>query len=128
MAQVIITARKRSLGQGNIFSSVCQEFCSRGGVCLSTCWDTPPWDQASPRADTPRDQAPPGADPLGPGTSPRANPPGTRHPPCAVHAGRYGQQAGSMHPTGMQSCLILKLKHYYPCSLNKTFFRNFLFV
>ena len=28
----IITARKRSLGQGNIFTSVCQEFCSRGGV------------------------------------------------------------------------------------------------
>ena len=31
--KVIFTARKRSLGQGNIFSSVCQEFCSqaRGG-------------------------------------------------------------------------------------------------
>ena len=26
------------------------------------------------------------------------------HPPGAVHAGRYGQQAGGMHPTGMQSC------------------------
>ena len=26
----IITARKRSLGQGNIFRSMCQEFCSRG--------------------------------------------------------------------------------------------------
>ena len=26
------------------------------------------------------------------------------NPPCAVHAGRYGQQAGGMHPTGMQSC------------------------
>ena len=25
------TARKRSLGQGNIFSSVCQEFCTWGG-------------------------------------------------------------------------------------------------
>ena len=25
------TARKRSLGQGNIFISVCQEFCPRGG-------------------------------------------------------------------------------------------------
>ena len=31
-------------------------------------------------------------------------PPGTRHPPSAVHAGIYGQQAGGMHPTGMQSC------------------------
>ena len=27
----IFTARKRSLGQGNIFTSVCQEFCSQGG-------------------------------------------------------------------------------------------------
>ena len=30
-----ITARKRSLGQGNVLSSVCQGFCPRGGggVC-----------------------------------------------------------------------------------------------
>ena len=27
-----ITTHKRSLGQGNIFRSVCQEFCSQGGV------------------------------------------------------------------------------------------------
>ena len=27
----IFTARKRSLGQGNIFRSMCQEFCPRGG-------------------------------------------------------------------------------------------------
>ena len=27
----VFTARKRSLGQGNIFRSVCQEFCPRGG-------------------------------------------------------------------------------------------------
>ena len=31
---LIITARKRSLGQGNIFTSVCQEFCSQGGCLL----------------------------------------------------------------------------------------------
>ena len=35
-------------------------------------------------------------------------PPGTRHPLCAVHAGRYGQRAGGMHHTGMQSCYYLK--------------------
>ena len=36
-----ITARKRSLGQGNIFVGVCQEFCSRrGGEYLGRC---PPW-------------------------------------------------------------------------------------
>ena len=32
-----ITARKRSLEQGNIFISVCQEFCSRGGACSGGC-------------------------------------------------------------------------------------------
>ena len=35
--------------------------------------------------------------------------------PHAVHAGRYGQQAGGMHPTGMQSCLHIRR---YPISSN----------
>ena len=43
-------------------------------------------------------------------------PPGTRHHPCTVHAGRYGQQAGGMHPTGMQSCfhmiLVIWTEHH----------------
>ena len=50
-----------------------------------------------------------------PGYPPEQTPPGTRHthpgadtPPYAVHAGRYGQQAGGIHPTGMQSSLNLK--------------------
>ena len=30
----VITARKRSLGQCNIFTSVCHSFCPRGGGCL----------------------------------------------------------------------------------------------
>ena len=30
----LITIRKRSLGQGNIFTSACQEFCSQGGCLL----------------------------------------------------------------------------------------------
>ena len=30
----VVTARKRSLGQGNIFIGVCQEFCSQGGCLL----------------------------------------------------------------------------------------------
>ena len=50
---------------------------------------TPPW------AGTPPGQVnPPWA-----GKSPQA---GT--PPGVVHAGRYGQQAGGTHPTGMHSC------------------------
>ena len=36
------------------------------------------------------------------GTSPSDR--GRHTPSGAVHAGRYGQQVGSMHPTGMQSC------------------------
>ena len=64
------------LGQGNIFTSVCQEFCPRGeGVCLSACWDTPP-PALPPGADTP-----PAADPLG-SRPPRADTPrGADTPP-----------------------------------------------
>ena len=57
----VITAHKRSLGQGNIFGSVCREFCSQGeGVCLSACWDAtlPLWAD-TPGEQPPRDQAPP---------------------------------------------------------------------
>ena len=36
----IFTARKRSLGQGNIFAPVCHSV--HKGVCLSACWDTLP--------------------------------------------------------------------------------------
>ena len=68
------------LGQGNIFSSLCQEFCPQQGSAPLHAGIPP-----SPGADTPLDQAPPGA----------------------VHPGRYGQQAGGTHPTGMQSCLSL---------------------
>ena len=52
------------LGQGNIFRSVCQEFCSH----LE-----------------------------------------------AVHAGRYGQQADGMHPTGMHTC-YLNRNHIKNCA------------
>ena len=74
VCSVIFTVRKRSLGQGNVFTPVCQSFCSRGGACPTTCWDTyplgrhPPGIHPSPllgrpphpgrlplsRADTPR--------------------------------------------------------------------------
>ena len=65
-------------------------FTGRGGGCLSACWDTHP----PPRQGRP----PPG----------RAYPPGKADPPlCAVHAWKYGQQAGGMHPTGMQFLFYL---------------------
>ena len=84
---------------------------------------THPWDQVHPPGPgTPPDQV----NPPGPGTPPRTrytpqdqvHSPGTRytpttrytpdqvHPLGAVHAGRYGQQAGGTHPTGMHSCGI----------------------
>ena len=58
----------------------------------------------------------PGQVPPRPGTPPQdqVHSPGTRytpwdqvHPPGAVHAGRYGQQAGGTHPTGMYSCYVI---------------------
>ena len=88
----VITARKRSLGQGNIFRSVCEEFCPRGGVCLSACWDTTPpprpgtpQNQAPLDQEPPQEQTPPGPAPLGPGTpllEQTPHPPGVdTHPP-----------------------------------------------
>ena len=51
----------------------------------------------------PRDQVhPPEA-----GTpAPQAGTPPGRYPPGAVHSGRYGQQAGGTHPTGMHSSFL----------------------
>ena len=78
------------LGQGNIFTGVCDSV-HWGGVSLSACWGTPlPPDQAGTPPGTrhpPPDQAPP--------------------PPGAWHSGRYRQRAGGMHPTGMQSSFRL---------------------
>ena len=67
-----------------------------------------PWDQEhSPSygpGTLPNDQV----HPSGSGTPPTRNtPPGLG----TVHAGRYGQQAGGTHPTGMHSCFVL---HFSP--------------
>ena len=166
----IVTARKRSLGQGNMFTGVCLSTGGRvpdqvhpprdqvhppgadrpppradpleqvhpyGSRHTPTGADTPQ-EQTPPRADTPppQEQTPPRADtqagadtppvhrgeyltryPWEQTPPPRADtPPGTRytpqsrHPPGEVHAGRYSQCAGSMHPTGMQSCYHLRTK------------------
>ena len=81
------------LGQRYVFTRVCDSV-HRGGVCPITCWDTHtplPWVSEA-------------------GTPPRIRgrhpPSGTRPHPSAVHAGRYRQQAGGTHPTGMHSCFI----------------------
>ena len=51
---VLITARKRSLGKGNVFTLFCQSFCSRGKGCIPACnWGVyTPWED-TPWADTP---------------------------------------------------------------------------
>ena len=95
---LLITARKRSLRQGNIFRSVCQEFCSWGvgglpvQVSPRTRYTpgpgTPPRTRYTPRTRyipqagiPPRPGTPPRqVHPAGPGT-----PPGTRYTPGQVH-------------------------------------------
>ena len=72
-------------------------------------WTRYPWDQVHPLDQVhPQDQV----HPPGPGTpspdqvTPR---PGAPPLPGAVHDGRYRQQAGGTHPTGMHSCLISRI-------------------
>ena len=100
LSQSFITARKRSLGQGNIFIGMCQEFCSQGGrgvvypsmPCRSHAppdyvppWTTyppdyvPPWDYIPPPEYVPPRLRTPQT------TSPRDYvPPGTMYPPDYV--------------------------------------------
>ena len=80
----------------------------------------PPAGKADPlplARQTPRQRDPPPtgkADPPGKETPPHPPPPMTKQtPPCAVHAGRYGQQAGGMHPNGMQFLLTLNFLGYF---------------
>ena len=99
------------LGQGYVFTRVCDSVHIRRGVCPIACWDTHPPDQR--QAPPPRDQRqappwsrqPPPQEQTPPALSwDQVHPPEQTHPPVAVHAGRYGQQGGGTHPTGMQSC------------------------
>ena len=71
-----VPARKRSMGQGNIFSSVCQEFCPQGGGSASVHAGIPPPGSRPPRSRPPPEQAPPWEQTLLVHT-----PPGSRHPP-----------------------------------------------
>ena len=56
---------------------------STRGVCLSACWDTTPWEQTSPREQTP---APPVPDPPGDQTPWGPEPPGADTPPLPGEA------------------------------------------
>ena len=47
-------------GQSNVFTPVCQSFCSHGGVCPIACWETHPLRQTPPIGrHSPPGQTPP---------------------------------------------------------------------
>ena len=102
-----ITARKRCLRR-LCFVHVSHSV-HRGGVP----GQVPPRTRYTPRTRYPPDQVhPPGTryplDQVHPPQN-QVAPPGSRYTPGAVHAGRYGQQAGGTHPTGMRSCFVKSL-------------------
>ena len=91
--------RKRSLGQGNIFTPVCHSVHRGGSASRHARLPTPP----PPGSRPPRTRHPPQSRPSG-----TRHPPGTRHPlpgPDTPHGVEHaGQRVGSTYPTGMQSC------------------------
>ena len=121
----IFTARKRSLGQGNIFRSVCQEFCPQGGGrgacmvagghawlqgglhgCRGACMVAggPAWLLEGLRGCWGCVVVGRHAWLLG-ACLVVGGMPGCRGWGGALDTTRYGQWAGGTHPTGMQSCL-----------------------
>ena len=109
-SNIIITTRKRSLGQGNIFRSVCQEFCPWGeylGRYTPRDQVQPsPWDQVHPPEQvnppdtryTPWDQV----HPPRPGTPPRTRytPQDQVHPLDQVHPPDQVHPQDQVHPLG----------------------------
>ena len=55
---MLITARKRSLGQGDIFSSVCHELCKQGGSVSVHAGIHPPPEANTPGSSHPRPDSP----------------------------------------------------------------------
>ena len=84
---------------------------------------TSPQEDRLPRKTPPGDTTPPPQEDRPPRkkpgrhsprkTDPREDRPPTRKtdtpPPRAVHAGRYRQQEGGTHPTGMHTCIQIKI-------------------
>ena len=90
----------------------------KNSVHRGSIWaGTPPWTgnppppgQVHPQAGTPPSQV---------HTPWQGTPPWVGTPLGAVHAGRYGQQAGGTHPTGMYSCYIGVIKLTYRYNVTK---------
>ena len=129
----VFTARKRSLGQGNVFTPVCHSV-HRGVGLPNPLPDTDPPRQTPPDADSPGlgrpsltqtpwmqtslgwtyppmqippNADPPGwADPPGVGQTPRCRPFQMQTPGVwQTPPFRYCRQVGGTHPTGMHTCL-----------------------
>ena len=98
---IIFTVRNE-VAASNIFTGICQSFCSQGGVWQKPPMDRHPLSRHSP-GQTPPGQTPPGRHPTG------QTPPG-QTPPCPVHAGIHppaATAADGTHSTGMHSCYSL---------------------
>ena len=110
---MFITAHKRSLRRLCFYK--CLSVHRRGDLpqCMLGYNPNPGTRGRTPLPGT-RGRHPPGI---------RGRRPGSRHPPCTVHAGRYGQQAGGTHPTGMHTCFSVKNKillyHEKYCRLSR---------
>ena len=112
------------LRKGNLFTSVCQEFCPRGVSTKHPLGKHPPWADIppgrNPWADMPRcrhtpRQTPPGQKPPGQ-TSPwadtsRVDTPG-QTPRADVPLRQTATAVDGTHPTGMHSCLFLLFQMY----------------
>ena len=100
--KVMFLPAATKLGQGNVFTGVCDSVNREGGLPQCMLGYHPTWEQTPPpgsrHTHTPRTRLPPlGADTPPPGP----DPPGSRHPPGADPP---CQQAAGTHPTGMHSC------------------------
>ena len=90
----LFTACKRSLGQGNIFTNVCQVFCSQAGVWFwggSCSGGSGPWGVPGPEGDAWSQ----GVSGLGGCLLPGG---------CLVETPQTATAVGSTHPTRMHSC------------------------
>ena len=130
MIIVFVTAHKQS-SRRLCFNTCLSVILFTGGEYLGryTPWaGTPlPPSRYTPGQVHPHPQqvhsCPPAGTPPWAGTSPpgkvhpqQIHPPGQVQPPGAVHAGRYGQQAGGTHPTGMHSSFVF-FGNDNPCQL-----------